>query len=156
MVLAPQANRWTPQLDQEVALMVNNLGGLSVLELNIIADEVIQQLRARGVRLSRLLVGTFLTSLDGPGFSITLLGLDHEIRKLLDSATTAPAWPRKVSALGENVLFEQVIKHDSVQNGHKTPLSNGISGEIGPFLTDRPAKRLTFYCDRGIRYHTCR
>jgi hypothetical protein len=78
---------------RKVVLMVNNFGGLSVLELNVIAEEVVKQLSSCNVEIRRTLVGTFVTSLDGPGFSVTVFGLDDGIEELLNEQTTAPAWP---------------------------------------------------------------
>ncbi|RFN44457.1 dak2-dihydroxyacetone kinase [Fusarium flagelliforme] len=96
MMFTPKEHMWQPEKGQRVALMVNNLGGLSVLELGVVADEVVTQLLQKDVRIERSLVGTFVTSLDGPGFSVTLLSLDDELTKLLDAPTTAPAWPRSI------------------------------------------------------------
>ncbi|KAF9767327.1 hypothetical protein IL306_000117 [Fusarium sp. DS 682] len=96
MMFAPKANMWQPNRGQRVGLMVNNLGGLSVLELGVVADEVVRQLVQRSIQIERSLVGTFVTSLDGPGFSVTLLSLDDELTELLDAPTTAPAWPRSI------------------------------------------------------------
>jgi dihydroxyacetone kinase len=96
MMFRPKEHMWQPKKGQRVALMVNNLGGLSVLELGVVADEVVKQLVEKDVRIERSLIGTFVTSLDGPGFSVTLLSLDDELMKLLDAPTTAPAWPRSI------------------------------------------------------------
>jgi dihydroxyacetone kinase len=93
MLTRPSSERWYPQQRQEMALMVNNLGGLSVLELNVIADELTSQLRHESFSIKRIVSGTFVSSLDGPGFSATLLGLNKEIDELLGAPTTAPAWP---------------------------------------------------------------
>jgi len=51
--------------DQVVAL-VNNLGGLSELELGSISGEVSRQLKARGLSVQRLISGTFMVR---PGIS---------------------------------------------------------------------------------------
>lgn len=96
MMFKSKAGMWQPSPGEKVALMVNNLGGLSVLELGVVADEVVGQLLLRDMEMARSLVGTFVTSLDGPGFSVTLLRLDHELEELLDAPTTAPAWPRSI------------------------------------------------------------
>lgn len=45
--------------DQVIAL-VNNLGGLSELELGSIAGEVSRQLQAKGLSVQRLISGTFM------------------------------------------------------------------------------------------------
>lgn len=79
-----------------IATMVNNLGGLSILELHTIADEVMGQLETAGFDIQRTLVGTFVTSLDGPGFSVTILTLDPLTKSLLNCPTTAPAWPNLI------------------------------------------------------------
>lgn len=92
-----------------VALMVNNLGGLSVLEMTVIAEEVLKQVTAKGLRVSRSLTGTFVTSLDGPGFSITVLEVDIEIEQLLDAPTSAPAWPRKLATVDIGSIEKQQI-----------------------------------------------
>lgn len=100
ILFKPKTNMWHPEAGQRVALMVNNMGGLSVLELEVIAEELVRQLGARDMLIERNLVGTFVTSLDAPGFSVTLLQLDEELEQLLDAPTTAPAWPRS-SAVGK-------------------------------------------------------
>jgi dihydroxyacetone kinase len=41
-------------------------------------------------------VGTFVTSLNGPGFSVTVLKIQPGFEELLNAKTTAPAWPNVV------------------------------------------------------------
>ncbi|KFZ04154.1 hypothetical protein V502_10366 [Pseudogymnoascus sp. VKM F-4520 (FW-2644)] len=82
----------------QVVVMINNLGGLSVLELHIIAKEVLDQVRAEGLEIRRALIGTFVTSLNGSGFSVTLLGLDHNMEKLLNEDTKLTNWPNLIPA----------------------------------------------------------
>lgn len=78
-----------------VALVVNNLGGTSVLELNIVARAAITYLtQGKEVKVDRVYVGSFMTSLEMAGVSITLLQLDKTRVDCLDQSTTAPAWPR--------------------------------------------------------------
>lgn len=90
--------------------MINNLGGLSVLELNVIAGEVVDQLLTTSLEIRRMLVGTFVTSLDGPGFSVTMLTLQPGIEELLNSGTTAPAWSKHVEPTGHvNGVVERVV-----------------------------------------------
>ncbi|KAK9327292.1 Dak1 domain-containing protein [Lipomyces starkeyi] len=84
----------------EVVLLVNNLGGISNLELGVFVHLAASQLRETyELKLVRVLAGTFMTALDGPGFSITLLNLtkagDDRILQLLDMPTGAPGWTVK-------------------------------------------------------------
>ncbi|KAJ3569259.1 hypothetical protein NP233_g5175 [Leucocoprinus birnbaumii] len=86
----------------KVVLLVNNLGGLSELELGAVVSEARNALDAHGFTISRILSGSFMTSLNMPGFSLTLLLLPGEgdtstpstsqILSLLDDKTQAPGW----------------------------------------------------------------
>ncbi|XP_071079240.1 triokinase/FMN cyclase-like [Haliotis cracherodii] len=77
-----------------VACMVNNLGGTSVLELNIVAREALCYLEGRGLKVDRMYCGTFMTSLQMAGVSITLLKLDDTLCRCLDAPTSAPGWSK--------------------------------------------------------------
>ncbi|KAF5024881.1 hypothetical protein F66182_3039 [Fusarium sp. NRRL 66182] len=84
---------------KEVVLLINNLGGVSVLELGGITAEVVSQLESKyGIRPLRILSGTFMTSLNGLGFSISLLNIvspDFEapgMIELLDAPSEVVGW----------------------------------------------------------------
>ncbi|NWR50823.1 TKFC cyclase, partial [Regulus satrapa] len=76
-----------------VVLVVNNLGGLSCLELGIVAGAAVHCLENRGIRIARALVGSFMTALEMAGVSLTLMLVDEELVRLIDAKTTAVAWP---------------------------------------------------------------
>lgn len=83
--------------NDDVVLMINNLGATSNLELYAIQSIVNNKLNSiYGIKPVRIYTGTFTTSLDGPGFSITLLNVTKaggdEVLQCLDYPTTAPAW----------------------------------------------------------------
>ncbi|KAF4834990.1 Dihydroxyacetone kinase 1 [Colletotrichum tropicale] len=82
------------QKEDKVVLMINNLGGLSQLELGAITNEVISQLReGHGIQPRRVLSGTYMSSLNGLGFSITLLKVvDESWVQLIDASTEASGW----------------------------------------------------------------
>ena len=79
--------------DQQVALLINGLGGTPVMELDIVLRGALTQLRVRGIDVARAWRGTLLSALDMPGCSLSLLALDDELLQLLDARTDAPAWP---------------------------------------------------------------
>jgi dihydroxyacetone kinase len=88
----------------EVVLLVNNLGGVSVLEMGGIVSEVATQLEeGYGIRPVRVLSGTFMTSLNGLGFSITLLNVVNTdiggpgMIELLDYPCEATGWSAPIS-----------------------------------------------------------
>jgi phosphoenolpyruvate---glycerone phosphotransferase subunit DhaK len=68
-----------------VALMINGLGGTPISELYILYGRAHQQLEARGIKVQRNYVGSYCTSLDMAGCSLTLVRLDDDLVKLLDA-----------------------------------------------------------------------
>jgi dihydroxyacetone kinase len=76
-----------------VAVMVNNLGATTEMELAIVARHAASFLAVKGLTVERIYAGTFLSSLDMAGISISVLGLNEDRLRWLDAATTAPAWP---------------------------------------------------------------
>jgi dihydroxyacetone kinase len=67
----------------DVALMINGLGGTPVSELYLLYGYAHEQLTKRGINVRRNYVGNYCTSLDMAGCSITLTRLDDEITGLL-------------------------------------------------------------------------
>jgi dihydroxyacetone kinase len=78
---------------KRVAVMVNNLGATPEMELAIVARHAASVLQGKGFTVERIYAGTFLSSLDMAGISISVLGVDDERLRWLDAPTTAPAWP---------------------------------------------------------------
>jgi dihydroxyacetone kinase-like protein len=66
-----------------VALMINGLGGTPISELYLLYGRAHGQLENRGIHVRRNYVGEYCTSLDMAGCSITLSRLDDEIDELL-------------------------------------------------------------------------
>lgn len=85
------------QKGDEAVVMLNNLGGMSELELVGLVPFVLASVEAAGIKAVRLFVGTFMTSLDMPGFSITLLRLAEAKDQILagvDADSSAPGWKK--------------------------------------------------------------
>lgn len=76
-----------------VALLVNGLGGTPPMELAIVARRAIAVVRARGLTVERAWSGNWLTALEMPGMSLTVLPVDDDRLRRLDAPTAAPAWP---------------------------------------------------------------
>lgn len=76
-----------------VALMVNNLGGTSVLETHIVARAAAAALRAAGHDVARVYTGAFMTSLEMAGVLLSVLALDEPRLARLDAPAAALAWP---------------------------------------------------------------
>jgi dihydroxyacetone kinase-like protein len=78
----------------EVLAFVNGMGGTPQLELYLLYGEVERALRERGLTPARRLVGSYITSLEMAGASLTLLELDDELKELWDAPvhTAALRW----------------------------------------------------------------
>ncbi|KAF4996234.1 hypothetical protein FGRMN_4590 [Fusarium graminum] len=90
---------------KDVVLMINNLGGVSVLELGGITAEVASQLESKySIRPARILSGTYMTSLNGLGFSITLLNVTSpefdapSMIELLDAPSEVVGWSAPIQS----------------------------------------------------------
>ena len=71
------------QQGDDVALMINGLGGTPISELYILYGRAHEQLADRGITVRADYVGEYCTSLDMAGASLTLVKLDDEIDRLL-------------------------------------------------------------------------
>jgi dihydroxyacetone kinase-like protein len=69
----------------EVLAFVNGMGGTPLMELYVVFNELRRLLDGRGVAITRNLIGSYITSLDMAGCSITLLRLDDELTALWDT-----------------------------------------------------------------------
>jgi triose/dihydroxyacetone kinase / FAD-AMP lyase (cyclizing) len=114
--------------EKRVAVMVNNLGATTEMELAIIARHAIVVLENNGFAVERIYAGTFLSSLDMAGISISVLGINDEMLRWLDAATTAPAWP--------NVLKQRPGKPEAqipmeISAEANSPTGEGAQSEAG-------------------------
>lgn len=75
----------------EVLAFVNGMGGTPLIELYLMYAEVLRILEGRGIRITRNLVGPYITSLEMAGCSVTLLKLDEELTRLWDAPVKTPA-----------------------------------------------------------------
>jgi phosphoenolpyruvate---glycerone phosphotransferase subunit DhaK len=74
----------------EVLAFVNGMGGTPLLELYVAYNDLARWLDGRGVKISRSLIGPYITSLEMAGCSITLLELDDELTRLWDAPVNTP------------------------------------------------------------------
>jgi dihydroxyacetone kinase-like protein len=83
-----------PAEGTKALVFVNGMGGTPQLELYVLYNEVERALRAAGVEPVRRLVGSYITSLEMAGASLTLLELDDELTALWDAPvhTAALRW----------------------------------------------------------------
>jgi dihydroxyacetone kinase-like protein len=77
---------------QEIAVMINGLGGTPLMELYIVSRKVAEILGAAGAKIVKTYVGNYMTSLEMAGISLTVLKLDDELKELLLAPADTPAF----------------------------------------------------------------
>jgi dihydroxyacetone kinase len=114
--------------EKRLAVMVNNLGATTEMELAIVVRHAMPFLESNGFTVERVYAGTFLSSLDMSGISISVLGVSDERLRWLDAATTAPAWPnvpkQRPCKPGAQIASEVSVKIAS-------PSGKGANSEAG-------------------------
>ncbi len=68
--------------DEKVAVLVNNLGASTQMELLVANHALTQYLDNIGVHITDTLLGSYCTSLEMAGYSISILKLDQELEQL--------------------------------------------------------------------------
>jgi dihydroxyacetone kinase-like protein len=71
------------QSNDRVGVLVNGLGATPLMELCIINRKVDEILKSKNIHIVKTYVGNYMTSIDMPGMSISLMKLDNELEQLL-------------------------------------------------------------------------
>jgi dihydroxyacetone kinase-like protein len=77
---------------EEVALLVNGLGGTPLMELFIANRKAHEILTKKGLKVYSTNLGNSMTSIEMAGFSLSILKLDDEMKEYLDARANTPAW----------------------------------------------------------------
>ncbi|KPU51877.1 dihydroxyacetone kinase subunit DhaK [Bacillus wiedmannii] len=110
------ANRMTNDLmkdlgvkdGEEIALLVNGFGGTPLQELYLFNNAVTRELAARNIKINRVFVGNYMTSIDMAGMSLTVMKLDDELKTLLSKECNTPAF--KVDGPVESVEYVNILE----------------------------------------------
>ena len=110
------ANRMTNDLvkdlgvkdGEEIAILVNGFGGTPLQELYLFNNIVTRELAARNIKINRVFVGNYMTSIDMAGMSLTVMKLDEELKTLLSKECNTPAF--KVDGPVESVEYVNVLE----------------------------------------------
>jgi dihydroxyacetone kinase-like protein len=79
------------QAGDPVLLFVNSMGGTPLVELYIVYRKAHEIASQRGLKVVRILVGPYITSLEMAGTSITLMKMDEEMVRLWDMPVHTPS-----------------------------------------------------------------
>ncbi|UPW18070.1 dihydroxyacetone kinase subunit DhaK [Agarivorans sp. TSD2052] len=104
-----------------LAVIINNLGGLSPIEMNVVAKDIFESELSNRIKL---VVGpdTLMTAIDMKGFSISILALDEVRHEALIAETQTQAWsgarePHSRSVLN-SVNHAKKTQYEPSENDH--------------------------------------
>jgi dihydroxyacetone kinase-like protein len=75
---------------EEVAVLINGLGALPLMDQYIMYRRVHDVLTEKGVKIAKSMVGDYATSMDMIGGSVTLVRLDETLKEQLNAPFAAP------------------------------------------------------------------
>lgn len=78
----------------EVAILVNGLGSTTMMELDIVYNDLYDFVKGDGIIIHDAEVKSFCTCQEMGGFSISILRLDDELKKYYDTACFSPYYAR--------------------------------------------------------------
>ena len=82
------------QHGDEICLLINDLGATTMMELLIVNRRVRQVLEARAIAVHDTIIGSYCTSQEMAGFSITLMKLDEELKRYYDVSADSFAYKK--------------------------------------------------------------
>jgi dihydroxyacetone kinase len=104
----------------KLVLMINNLGSLPIIELQIVVREVLFHMKHLNLNPVRIYIGHFMTSLEMTGLSLSVMKISEpEALDHLDSACSTPAWhyAQPMDLHTSNTLENQTIGYDEKEYG---------------------------------------
>eukprot|EP01130_Rhizamoeba_saxonica_P015155 TRINITY_DN6745_c0_g1_i2.p1 TRINITY_DN6745_c0_g1~~TRINITY_DN6745_c0_g1_i2.p1 ORF type:complete len:445 (-),score=107.21 TRINITY_DN6745_c0_g1_i2:57-1391(-) len=84
-----------------VAVLVNNLGSTTSMELLVVIRSIVRLLGEYNVNIVRLYSGPIMTSLEMSGISISFLPTDETRLEYLDANTLVQSWPKNIGIANE-------------------------------------------------------
>lgn len=79
--------------DDKIIIMINNLGSVTIPELYICANEIIELMKLKSIKIEKLYIGTYMTALEMPGLSFTILNVSElNVTDYIDSSVRSHYW----------------------------------------------------------------
>ena len=147
--------------NKDVAVLINNLGSVTNLEMGILTNEVICQLEGapHNLNIRRIYVSPFMTSLEMAGFSISILKVNinngDELLSCLDSPSETLGWSASGGFISRNITEMRSTKKQIDDPLEKSSGMNIFANRNkGPNLSDIGAaitmKSVEFACEALI------
>lgn len=134
-ILSPDTNYVPIERGNNVVLMINGLGATPAMELMIAAGKAVPRLQLEhGLAVDRVYTGSFMTSLDMAGLSITVMKVDEGILQRLDAPTKAPAWPVGVDGKRPPAKIPVPVPQSLILSSNEVPTRPEQLSEQGRIL----------------------
>ncbi|NLA77934.1 MAG: dihydroxyacetone kinase subunit DhaK [Erysipelothrix sp.] len=79
----------------EVCVLVNSLGATPLMDLLVAYRKVAEVLDEKGVKVHKNFIGSYASTMNMPGMSVTLQKVDDELKRYIDWPTDAPYFVQK-------------------------------------------------------------
>ena len=146
---------------RDVAVLINNLGSATNLEMGILTNEVICQLEAspHNLNIRRIYVAPFMTSLEMAGFSISILKINKnngdELLSCLDSQSETLGWSASGGLVSRNITSMRTKKQQvddplAVADGSNLSAKRKTGPKLSDFATAITIKSVEFACEALI------
>lgn len=110
----------------EIAVLVNGFGATPLQELYLLNNSVVRVLSRKNIKVNRVFVGNYMTSIDMAGASLTFMKLDDELKNLLSSPSDTPSF--KIVGPIDSVEYTEVFEEESEMSvSFKTETNEGFS-----------------------------
>ncbi|MEG0842986.1 MAG: dihydroxyacetone kinase subunit DhaK [Romboutsia sp.] len=97
--------------NEEVALLINGFGATPLQELYLLNNSVVSEIVKKNIKINRIFVGNYMTSIDMAGASVSIMKLNDELKELLSDESDTPAF--KVSGPVEEVKYITVENNNN-------------------------------------------
>ncbi|KAI2804928.1 hypothetical protein BLOT_003916 [Blomia tropicalis] len=104
--------RLLDQYANRIALIVNNLGGLTQIEMNVLFKEIIEQFTSMGLIIRQMYHGCIMTSFNMKGVSISVMLLNEQLESILNSSDSM-ATIRAVTINDQPIYRLKCNNHDT-------------------------------------------
>nr|CAB3498415.1 unnamed protein product [Digitaria exilis] len=119
-ILLPETHYVPITRGDRAILLTNGLGATPIMELMIATRKAVRELQLEyGITTERVYTGSFMTSLDMQGFSLSIMKSDTTIIQCLDASTKAPCWPAETDG----------PRRKPAKIAVPTPLSNAMKSD---------------------------
>ena len=114
--------------NDEVMLLLNNLGGMTEIEVLNLQKVILDQIGALGAKVIRIASGHMMTSLDMAGLNFSILKLTPQTTKWIDAETAMLGWPRVTIPRGQIQPKSNIVINESKSDADS--IHHDLSGLI--------------------------